>query len=83
MLKKITIVKKKYIFKKFVKLIFAKFCKAIAFKSNIKKFTNTRNFIFVNKILQVYIFLIFLLLISTINFVLFKTINLITIACFI
>jgi len=81
--KKITIVKKKLVFKKFVKLTFAKFRKIITFKSSIKNFANTKNSIFVNKILQVYIFLTLLLLIFIVNFVLFKTINLITIVCFI
>jgi hypothetical protein len=53
--KKITIVKKKFVFSKFIKSIFAKSCKAIAFKFNIKNFTNTKDSILVNKILQVYV----------------------------
>ncbi len=81
--KKITIVKKKSISSKFVQSIFAKFCKTIVFKFNIKNLANTRNSIFVSKILQVYIFLTFLLLIFIANFVLIRTINLITIVCFI
>jgi len=81
--KKNTIVKKKFVSSKFVKSTFVKSCKAIAFKFNIKNFANTRSSIFVNKILQVYIFSILLLLIFIANLVLFKTINLITIVYFI
>jgi len=54
--KKIIIVKKKFVFSKFVKSTFAKSCKAIIFKSSIKNLANTRNSIFVNKILQICIF---------------------------
>ena len=82
-LKKITIVKKKLVFNRFVKLTFAKFRKAIIFKFNIKNFANTRNSMLVSKILQVYIFLTLLLLIFIANLVLFRTINLITIVYFI
>jgi len=82
-LKKTTIIKKKLVFNKFVKLTLAKSRKAITFKFSIKNFANTKNFIFISEILQVYIFLTFLLLNFITNLVLFKTINLITIACFI
>ncbi len=51
--KKITIVKKKLVFSKFIKLTFAKFRKVVTFKFNIKNLANTKNSIFVNKILQV------------------------------
>ncbi len=81
--KKITIVKKKFIFNKFIMSILVKSCKAIMFKFNIKNLANTKNSILANKILQIYILLKFLLLIFIINLVLFKTINLITIAHFI
>ena len=70
-------------FSKFVKLTLVKSRKAIMFKFNIKNFANTKDFIFVNKILQVYILLILLLLIFIINLILFRTINSITIAYFI
>jgi len=81
--KKITIVKKKLVFNKFVKLTLVKSRKAIIFKFSIENFANTRDFMFVSEILQVYIFLTLLLLKFIVNFVLFRTINLITIACFI
>ena len=81
--KKITIIKKKSISSKFVKSTFAKSRKAIMFKFNIKNFANTRNSMLINKILQVCILLTFLLLIFITNFVLFRTINSITIARFI
>ncbi len=82
-LKKVTIVKKKLIFRKFVKLTFAKSRKVIASKSSIKNFANTRSSMFVNKTLQVYILLTLLLLIFIANLVLFRTINSITIVRFI
>jgi len=81
--KKITIVKKKLVFNKFVKSTFAKSCKAITFKFNIKNLANTRNFMLINKILEVYILLTLLLLIFIANLILFRTINLITIVYFI
>jgi len=82
-LKKITIVKKKFVFNKFVKLTFAKSRKTITFKFSIKNFANTRSFMLVNKTLQVCIFSTLLLLNFITNLVLFRTINLITIARFI
>ena len=81
--KKITIIKKKFVFNKFVKSTLAKFRKAITFKFSIKNLANIRNFMFVNKTLQVCIFSTLLLLIFIVNFVLFRTINLITIVYFI
>jgi len=82
-LKKITIVKKKFVFNKFVKLTLVKSRKAIIFKSSIKNFANTRDFILVSKTLQVCILLTLLLLNFITNLVFFKTISLITIAYFI
>jgi len=81
--KKVTIVKKKFVFNKFVKLTLVKSRKAIAFKFSIKNFANIRNFMLVSKILQVYILLTLLLLKFIANLVLFKIISLITIAYFI
>jgi len=81
--KKITIVKKKLVFNKFVKLMFAKFRKTITFKFNIKNLANTRDFMLVKETLQVCILSTPLLLIFIVNLVLFKTINLITIVYFI
>jgi len=81
--KKITIVKKKLVFNEFVKLTFVKSRKAITFKFNIKNLANTRNFMLVNETSQICIFSTLLLLIFTINLVLFKTINSITIVYFI
>jgi len=80
--KKITIIKKKSMFNKFVKSTFAKSRKAIMFKFKIKNFANTRNSMLINKILQVYILLTLLLLIFITNFVIFRTINSITIVRF-
>jgi len=54
--KKITIIKKKLVFVKFVKLTFVKSRKAITFKFNIKNLANTRNSMLVNKTLQICIF---------------------------
>jgi len=82
-LKKITIVKKKFVFSEFVKSTFAKSCKAITFKSSIKNLANTRDSMLVSEASQVCILLTLLLLIFIANLVLFKTINLITIVCFI
>ena len=81
--KKITIVKKKLVFNKFVKLTFIKFRKAITFKFNIKNFANTRDFMFVSETLQVCILLMLLLLNFIVNLVLFRTISSITIVYFI
>jgi len=82
-LKKITIVKKKLVFSKFVKSTFAKSRKAMTFKSNIKNLANTRSSMLVNEASQVCILSTLLLLIFIANFVLFRTINLITIVRFI
>jgi len=82
-LKKITIVKKKLIFSEFVKSTFAKSRKAITFKSSIKNFANTRDFMLVSETSQVCILSTLLLLIFTTNFVLFRTISSITIVRFI
>jgi len=49
--KKITIVKKKLVSSKFVKLMFAKSRKAITFKSSIKNLANTRDSIFVSRLI--------------------------------
>jgi len=81
--KKILIIKKKLVFESFIKLTLTKFRKTITIKFNIKNFANTRDFMLVSKILQVYILLTLLLLIFTINFVLFRTISLIIIVYFI